>query len=105
MIPSCSCNDCRERFVEEVSPVKQRESLTIRFPAEIIAKAREAKAERESLNEFIVEAVEREVRRRQGLEAYAAIRCIREQVKVGRGLHPDSLPLIRALREGAERRG
>jgi hypothetical protein len=49
------------------------ESLTIRFPAALLEEAREVQEERESLNDLVVHAVEQEVRRRQGLQAYNTI--------------------------------
>ena len=61
------------------------------------------KATQESLNDFIVAAVEREVRYRQGLAAHADIVRVRERVRARTGPHPDPVPLIRALREGEER--
>lgn len=44
-------------------------------------------------------AQQRKVRRRQGLRALEAIRGIRDQVDARTGPQPDSVPLIRALRE------
>lgn len=84
--------------------MEAREALTIRFPAELLSKARQVKAERESFNDLVVEAVEREVRRRQGLQAYDEILRVREAVKTSTGLQADSTPLIRSLREGTARR-
>ncbi len=81
----------------------QREALTVRFPAELLSHARDVKPERESLNEFVVDAVQREVRRRQGMQAYAEILRIREEIRAQSGPHPDSTPLVRALRQGEER--
>lgn len=81
-----------------------REPLTVRFPAELLSEARGVKSEQESLNDLVVAAVEREVRRRQGLQAYDAILRIRERVEAEFGLQPDSTPLIRSLRDGDERR-
>lgn len=81
-----------------------REALTIRFPAMLLNQARGLKDERESLNDLVVEAVEREVRRRQGLTAYEEIARVRERVRSRGGLQPDSTPLVRSLRTGTERR-
>jgi hypothetical protein len=81
-----------------------REALTVRFPPEVLAKAREIKSDRESLNDFVVEAVDREVRRRQGFEAFAEILRIREEIETETGVQPDSRPMIRELREGIGRR-
>jgi hypothetical protein len=85
--------------------MEAREALTVRFPAELLSTARRLKSQRESLNDLVVEAVEREVRRRQGLQAYNAILRVREAVKGEAGFQPDSAPLIRSLRGGNERRG
>ncbi len=76
---------------------------TIRFPAGVLSEAREVKAREESMNDFVVNAVIREVRRRRGLRAFAEIRRLRDDVKARRGLHPSSVTLIRALREGEGR--
>ncbi len=80
--------------------MEQRDAVTIRFPINLLSKARQIKSGRESLNEFVVEAVDREVRRRTGLQAFEEIVRLREQIKDQMGLQPDSGPLIRAMREG-----
>ena len=79
--------------------MQPREAMTIRFPAGFAEKAKSVKAERESLNDLVVAATEREIRRRQGLQALADVEKIRDQVEAEFGLHPDSTPLIRAMRE------
>ncbi len=84
--------------------MEQREAVTIRFPTQILCGAKEMKSDTESLNDFVVSAVNDEIRRRQGKEALETIIRIREQVKARTGLHPDSAPLIRRLRDGTERR-
>lgn len=83
----------------------QRDAVTIRFPAGFLTKAREVRAERESLNHLVLEAVDREIRRRQGLAAHATIVQIREQVRARTGPQSDSNALIRELREGRARGG
>jgi hypothetical protein len=80
--------------------MQSRDALTVRFPPVLLSKARDLRTERESLNELVVEAVEREVRRRQGLQAYASIVDLHEGLKGRTGLQPDSSSLIRGLREG-----
>lgn len=80
------------------------ESLTVRFPAHLLAVARGVQKEDESLNDFIVDAVERELRRR-GLEACDDILRIREKIRAEHGIHPDSTPYIRELREERASRG
>jgi hypothetical protein len=84
--------------------MQTRAAVTIRFPDHILAKARAIKNGRESLNDFVIEAVDREIRRRQVLEAHAEIMRIRETVKARTGLHEDSVPYIRSLRDGSGRR-
>jgi hypothetical protein len=74
--------------------------LTILFPADLLAQAREVQAERESLDDLVVAALAQEVRRRRALLAHQAVMRTREKIKAEIGLHPDSAPLIRALREG-----
>lgn len=83
----------------------QRGIMTVRLPAELLSKAKEVKAARESMNDLIVEAVEREVRRRQGLQAHEIILAQRARVGARTGPQPDVVGLIRALREGEETRG
>lgn len=75
---------------------------TIHLPHDRLAEARIACAEGESLEEFILAAVEREIQRRPGLAAYADILRVREQILAETGPQPDSGPLIRALRDGHE---
>jgi len=84
--------------------METREPLTIRFPPALLKEAREVKAQRESLNDLVVRAVEQEVRRRRGLQAYDTILRVRATVKAETGLHPDSTASVRSLRDGSERR-
>lgn len=83
--------------------VEHREALTIRFPATLLAEAREMKKERESLNDIVVDALEDAVRRRRGLEVFDEIQRAREEIRAEHGIHPDSGPLIRSLRDGTWR--
>lgn len=85
--------------------MEPRQAVTIRFPAELLDRARTVRGGAESFNDLVVESLEKEVRRRQGLVVLGEIRCLREQIKAESGIHPDSVPLIRALREGEGRRG
>jgi hypothetical protein len=80
-----------------------RNAITVRFPSVLLSRARASTTDRESLNDLVIEAVEREIRRRQGLLAYAAIRRLREDIKTRAGSQPDSSPLIRELRDGVAR--
>ncbi|ELR99090.1 YlcI/YnfO family protein [Gloeocapsa sp. PCC 73106] len=78
----------------------EKEAVTIRFPLELVKKAKQLKEGRESFNDLVVEALEREINRRKGLEAVSTILRLREQIKQRTGVHPDPIPLIRQLREG-----
>lgn len=82
----------------------KRQAVTVRFPEALLAEVRAVRTQPESLNELVVAAVEREVRRRRGEAALTRLRQIREQVYARAGLQPDPVPLIRALREGEGRR-
>ena len=82
--------------------MEARDAMTVRFPRALLTEARQLKGEHESLNELVVSAVDREMRRRRGLRAYEQILEIQEDVRRTSGVHPDSTPLIRALREGTE---
>jgi predicted CopG family antitoxin len=82
----------------------QREAVTIRFPANLIHQAKKLKDGRESFNELVVEAVEREVRRRRAMAAHKSIVARRAEIKAKTGVQPDATALIRALREGEKRR-
>jgi hypothetical protein len=84
-----------------VAVAERRHTTTIRFPGELLAKAKDVRAPNESLNDLVVESVEREVRRRQGLQAYYEdIVRLREKIEAQRGVQSDSRSLIRALRDG-----
>jgi hypothetical protein len=84
--------------------MEPREALTIRFPAALLTTAKAIKGEGESLNELVVGAVEREIRRRHALQAYEEVLRLREAIKASSGPQADSGPLIRSLREGVGRR-
>lgn len=85
--------------------MNQRESITIRFPAELLAQAKSLKVDEESFNDLVVEALDHEVRRRQGLAAHERIRARRQSILERTGLQSDSAELIRELRSGEGRRG
>lgn len=78
----------------------EHETLTVRFPAGLLDAARQVKGEAESLNDFVVAAVRHEVIRRQAENAHRRIVQLRERIKARTGKHFDSVPMIRALREG-----
>jgi hypothetical protein len=82
----------------------KREALTIRFPAELLQKIRALKRDDESINELVVQALEKEMKWRSAWVAHEQIQTIREQIKQRTGVHPDPLPLIHQLREGKGRR-
>lgn len=81
-----------------------REQHTIRFPEGLLdALRKEAEIAGTSLNDIVVEAAEQEVKRRSALRLLERISQRRREIEK-RGIQPDSTPLIRALREGEERR-
>ncbi|MEH1871490.1 YlcI/YnfO family protein [Nostoc sp.] len=82
----------------------EREALTIRFPADLLVKAKKIKEGNESLNDLVVEALEREVSRRRGWAAHQRIIARSEIVKAKTGIQPASTDLIRSLREDEGRR-
>ena len=82
--------------------MEARDPMTVRFPRALLREARQLKGGQESLNELVVSAVDRELRRRRGLRAYEQILEIQADVRRTSGVHPGSTPLIRALREGTE---
>ena len=81
-----------------------RDAVTIRFPSDVLDRARRVKTARESFNEFVVAAVDREARRRAALKTLDEIDELRERIAARTGIQPDSTPLIRQLREGIGRR-
>ncbi len=83
--------------------MQARDTLTVRFPAGILATARQVKGKGESLNELVVDAVKRELQRRQAARAYDAIVRMRESIRQRTGVQPDSTDLVRELRAGTVR--
>ncbi|MBW4626759.1 MAG: hypothetical protein KME49_14975 [Brasilonema octagenarum HA4186-MV1] len=81
----------------------EREAVTIRFPSDLLAKARSLKEGNESLNDLVIEAVDQEVRRRRGWAAHQRIIARSEAVKVKTGIQSASTELIRSLRESEDR--
>ncbi len=73
--------------------------ITVRFPVELLNNAKTVKSDAESLNDLVVLALEREVRRRKGLAAHERILAISRQLPQ----QPDVTELIHQLREGEER--
>jgi hypothetical protein len=80
-----------------------RESLTIRFPPDLLASARQIKSDSESLNDLVISAVDREVRRRSALSAHERIMDIHRQAALRTGPQPHTAGLVRQLREGKGR--
>lgn len=81
-----------------------REQHTIRFPEGLLNELREeAEIAGTSLNDLVVAAAEKEVGRRKALRLLQRIGQRRREM-AKRGIQPDSTPLIRAMREGEERR-
>ena len=82
----------------------EREALTIRFPSELLTKARKLKGSNESFNDLVVEALESEVKRRRVWAAHQRILARSETIKAKTGIQPSSTEMIRSLREGEGRR-
>lgn len=80
--------------------MEEQEAITVRFPVGLLAQVRLHKLKGESLNNMIVKALKREVRYRQGLVAHHRIVARREQIRKKTETQPDSVDLIRQLREG-----
>jgi len=81
----------------------EREQFTIRVPKGLLDRVREeAEAYGESMNDLVVTAVEKEVKVRQQMRLLEQIEKERRRMSQ-RGLQPDSVPEIRAIRIGAER--
>lgn len=83
--------------------IEEREALTVRFPTQLLAQVRKHKSQDESLNDLVVKALEREMRYRQGLAAHYRIVARREKIREKTGTQPNSMDLIRQLREGEGR--
>jgi hypothetical protein len=81
----------------------EREAVTIRFPGTLLKQAKQLKDGGESFNELVIEAVEREVKRRKAVATHQSIITRRAQIKARTGVHPNANALIRSLREGEMR--
>ena len=84
--------------------VSGREAVTIRFPSDLLAQAKQLKKGKESFNELVIKALEQEVRRRGAMIAHQNILARRSQIKARTGIQPEATALIRSLREGEEGR-
>ena len=80
--------------------VSRREAVTIRFPIDLLAQAKQLKKDKESFNELVIAALEQEVRRRRAMIAHQSILARRAQIKARTGIQPEATALIRGLREG-----
>ncbi|MGI2907505.1 YlcI/YnfO family protein [Tolypothrix sp. VBCCA 56010] len=69
-----------------------------------MALAKKLKQGSKSLNDLVVEALEKEVRRRRGWAAHQRIIARSETVKAKTGIQRTSGDLIRSFREGEKRR-
>ncbi|MDJ0902227.1 MAG: YlcI/YnfO family protein [Xenococcus sp. MO_188.B8] len=84
--------------------VSAREAVTIRFPSDLLAQAKQLKKDKESFNELVIKALEQEVRRRKAMIAHQSILARRNKIKARTGIQPEATALIQSLREGEERR-
>ncbi|WP_017300404.1 YlcI/YnfO family protein [Nodosilinea nodulosa] len=82
----------------------ERQAVTVRLPTDLLEQVKRFQENRESFNELVVEAVTREVQRRQALAAHQRIVARSAEVEKQAGMQASSLDLIRQLREGEERR-
>ena len=81
-------------------------SSTLRMPDEIRRRLRaRASAEGRSINEIVVEILDRETRRWQALEALKTADEVREIIREHYGELPDSTPVVRELRDERASRG
>ncbi|MBW4598052.1 MAG: hypothetical protein KME29_00155 [Calothrix sp. FI2-JRJ7] len=82
----------------------EREAVTIRFPSGLLETAKSFKDGNESFNDLVIDAVERELRRRKGIAAHQRIVARSQKIKNRTDTQESSIDLIRNLREGKERR-
>lgn len=82
---------------------EERTPVTIRFPKELIARAKALKNGSASFNDLVVKALEAEVRRHTWKDLLKATDEEREQTLREQGVLSDSRQLIRELREGLGR--
>lgn len=81
----------------------QRESITIRFPADLLMQAKALKVDDESFNDLVVQALDHEIRHRQAIAAHERIQSRRQSIRQRTGVQPQSSDLIRTLRSGEGR--
>jgi hypothetical protein len=78
----------------------ERKALAVRFPSPLLKQAKQLKDDGESFNELVVEAVEREVKRRQAITTHQRILKRRAAINARTGVHPNANDIIRSFREG-----
>jgi hypothetical protein len=83
----------------------ERQAVTVRLPTDLLEQVKQFQENRESFNELVVEAVTREVQRRQALAAHQRIVARSAEVEKQTGVQPSSIALIHQIREGEGRRG
>ncbi len=82
------------------------QAITIRFPDEVVARAREeSEAEGASINQFVVDAVSDAAQRRRAYRALARSKERLARMTAAGQTSPPSEPMLRELREGTGRRG
>ncbi|HEV3309514.1 MAG TPA: YlcI/YnfO family protein [Chloroflexota bacterium] len=82
---------------------KIRDAVTVRIPSDLLQQTRTVKCQGESLNDVIVTALQREVRRRTAVEVGERIVRARERMVAQGARSADSTELIRSLREDRQR--
>ena len=82
---------------------EERIAVTVRFPKEIVEKAKALRNGGASFNDLVVSALEAELRRRDWQETLKRIDERAERILRERGPLSDSSQLIRDLREGIGR--
>lgn len=90
--------------LDSTQGVSGREAVTIRFPIDLLAQAKQLKKGKESFNELVIEALEQEVKRRRSMITHQSILARRAQIKERTGIQPKATTLIRSLREGESER-
>ncbi|MFN0073712.1 MAG: YlcI/YnfO family protein [Chloroflexota bacterium] len=84
--------------------IDTRGARTVRIPIPLLHEAQDVIEGRESLNDLIVTAIEREVRRRRANKALDNIELLSARIRAEAGIQPSSTQMIRDLREGIGRR-
>ncbi len=74
------------------------ESVTLNIPQKLLGNAQRLSSPDETLNDVVILALDREVRRRKGLAANQKILALNKELPP----QPDDTELIRQLREGKD---